>query len=148
MVGVRRKGCPEQPRQSARCCSVMMTRKLGLSRDFEFIRPSFPRGRSCVNGKLDPSPSGAVHCRPHQTIRTMKLAKKNLSTLFLILLLGFLTGTFVWELFERILAAAGVTLALGFGPVGFDLYAVSFFVRVNPGSVLGLIGGAVVFRSV
>jgi hypothetical protein len=78
----------------------------------------------------------------------MKLTKKNLSTLFLILFLGFLTGTFMWELLERILASAGIVLSIGLGPVGFDLHAVSFFVRVNPGSLVGLIGGAIVFRSV
>ena len=78
----------------------------------------------------------------------MKLTKKNLSTLLLILFLGFLTGTFVWELFERILAAVGVVLSIGFGPIGFDLHAISLFVRVNPGSALGLLGGVLVFRNV
>ena len=75
----------------------------------------------------------------------MKLSKKTVPTLLGLLLLGFVTGSLVWEIVERILAAAGVVLDLSVGPVGFDVHAVALSVRANPGSLVGLLGAGVLF---
>ena len=76
----------------------------------------------------------------------MKLTSRNRSTLALFVFLGFLIGSLVWELFERILAHSGLELALGIGPIGFDLLVLSFYFKINPGSFFGLIAGFLLFR--
>ena len=78
----------------------------------------------------------------------MKLTAKNRPILIRLLLLGALAGTLAWALFEAVLALAGISLTLEAGPVGFDLHVVTFWVRVNPGSFLGLLGGGLLFRSI
>ena len=62
------------------------------------------------------------------------------------LILGFLIGTLGWEVLERIVLQMGFELALGIGPVGFDLSVLSFFVKINPGSFIGVISGIFLFR--
>jgi len=76
----------------------------------------------------------------------MKLTKKNRATLVTILLLGLLIGTLSWEVLERIVALSGKTMDLSVGPVGFDVHAVSIWIRVNPGSFLGAIAGILLFN--
>jgi hypothetical protein len=78
----------------------------------------------------------------------MKLTAKNRPTLIRLLLLGTLAGTLAWALFEALLTMGGFPLNLEAGPVGFDLYVVTFWLRVNPGSFLGLLGGGLLFRSI
>ena len=41
---------------------------------------------------------------------------------------------------------AGFELALGIGPVGFDLSVLSVFVKINPGTFIGILGGIFLFR--
>jgi hypothetical protein len=60
--------------------------------------------------------------------------------------LGAVVGGLAWEVVERICLAAGLTLALSVGPIGFDLHVISLFFLVNPGTFLGLAGGVVLFR--
>jgi hypothetical protein len=76
----------------------------------------------------------------------MKLTARSRSTFLLFLGLGFLIGSLAWEVLERILAEAGVELALGVGPVGFDLSVLKMSVKVNPGTLLGVLGSVVLFR--
>ncbi len=76
----------------------------------------------------------------------MKLSGRTRSTFVLFLLLGVLIGSLAWELLERILARSGLELGLSLGPVGFDLEVLAFSLVVNPGTVLGALGGAVLFR--
>jgi hypothetical protein len=40
----------------------------------------------------------------------------------------------------------GFDLALGIGPVGFDLSVLSVFVKINPGTFIGVLGGIFLFR--
>ena len=77
----------------------------------------------------------------------MKLNSRTRGTFFILLLLGFITGTLGWEVLERILAQGGVLLNLSAGPIGFDLFAVSFYIRFNPGSLVGIIITGFLFRS-
>jgi hypothetical protein len=76
----------------------------------------------------------------------MKLSTRSLATLAALALLGSLVGALAWEVVERIAARSGVALSLSVGPVGFDLHVVSLHFLVNPGTVLGLIGGVLLFR--
>jgi len=76
----------------------------------------------------------------------MKLSSKNRSTLVSFLGLGFLIGTLAWEVLERIFLQVGIDLALGIGPVGFDLSVLSVFIKINPGTFIGILGGIFLFR--
>ena len=81
------------------------------------------------------------------SLRLMKLSSRNRSTFLAFLGLGFLVGTLGWEVLERIVLQVGIELALGVGPVGFDLSVVSVFVKINPGTFIGLLGGIFLFRA-
>jgi hypothetical protein len=76
----------------------------------------------------------------------MKLSSKNRSTFVSFLGLGFLIGTLAWEVLERIFLQVGIDLALGIGPVGFDLSVLSVFIKINPGTFIGILGGIFLFR--
>jgi hypothetical protein len=76
----------------------------------------------------------------------MKLNSRNRSTFLTFLGLGFLVGTLGWEVLERIVQRTGFELALGIGPVGFDLSVLSVFVKINPGTFIGILGGIFLFR--
>ncbi len=54
----------------------------------------------------------------------------------------------MWEVFEYILARSGVDLNYSIGPVGFDLDVISFYIKVNPGSFLGLVGSIFLFKGI
>jgi len=76
----------------------------------------------------------------------MKLTSRNRSTFLAFLGLGFLVGTLGWEVLERIVLQMGFQLALGVGPVGFDLSVLSVFIKINPGTFIGVLGGIFLFR--
>ena len=76
----------------------------------------------------------------------MKLTSRNRSTFLTFLGLGFVVGTLGWEVLERIVQRMGFELALGIGPVGFDLSVLSVFVKINPGTFIGILGGIFLFR--
>jgi len=63
----------------------------------------------------------------------------------LLLALGLITGTFAWEIIQRILAAAGTAIDLNVGPFGFDLGVLALYLKVNPGSLAGAAGGVLLF---
>jgi hypothetical protein len=75
----------------------------------------------------------------------MKLTGRNRSTFLLFLVAGLLVGALAWELLERVLSNLGYDLHLGIGPVGFDLSVLAVSLVVNPGTLLGLLGGVVLF---
>ena len=75
----------------------------------------------------------------------MKLIKKNAGLFSLLFLLGLVTGTLAWEIFERILLLAGTRLDLSVGPFGFDLDVIAVYLKVNPGSLLGAAAGVFLF---
>jgi len=76
----------------------------------------------------------------------MKLTSRNRSTFLALLGLGFLVGTLGWEVLERIVLQMGFQLELGVGPVGFDLSVLSVFIKINPGTFIGVLGGIFLFR--
>ena len=77
----------------------------------------------------------------------MKLTTKTLGSFLLFLLLGLVIGSVAWEIVERLVNAAGLSLSLSIGPVGFDLRVLAVWVRLNPGSFLGAAGGIILWRS-
>ncbi len=79
-------------------------------------------------------------------LRCMKLSSKNRSTFLIILGLGVVIGSLAWEVLERILLQLGINLALGIGPVGFDLSVLRVFIKINPGTFIGILGGIVLFH--
>jgi hypothetical protein len=76
----------------------------------------------------------------------MKLTSRNRSTFLAFLGLGLLVGTLGWEVLERIVLQMGFQLELGVGPVGFDLSVLSVFIKINPGTFIGVLGGIFLFR--
>lgn len=78
----------------------------------------------------------------------MKLIKKNLPSLTGLLITGMVFGTLLWELLTLLMERAGFDLNLTLGPVGFDVTAIAIWIQVNPGSVLGMIGGIILFRKI
>lgn len=77
----------------------------------------------------------------------MKLLKKHLGAFFLVVFLGIFIGTLTWFIVERIFAEAGLPFSVETGPVGFNLGVISLYLKMNPGSILGAIGGVLLFRA-
>ena len=76
----------------------------------------------------------------------MKLTSKTIGPFVLFLLMGLFIGSVAWEIIERLLAVAGLSLSLSIGPIGFDLRVIAVWLRINPGSLLGAAGGILLFR--
>ncbi|MEE8440954.1 MAG: hypothetical protein V3S41_04465 [Spirochaetia bacterium] len=76
----------------------------------------------------------------------MKLNNRNLPIFIRLLLISVVVATLAWELFERLLALSGVVLELSLGPIGFDIQVVAFSLQVNPGTLLGIVPGVLLFR--
>jgi len=75
----------------------------------------------------------------------MKLIKKNAGIFTLLFFLGLITGTFTWEILERIITLAGSAIDLSVGPFGIDLDVISVYIKINPGSLLGAAAGVILF---
>ena len=75
----------------------------------------------------------------------MKFTRKNASICFAFVLFSVVIGTVGWEVFERILALFGAQFDASVGPLGFDLYVIAVSLRGNPGTILGLAGGILLF---
>lgn len=76
----------------------------------------------------------------------MKLGGKTVASFLILGLLGSVVGGLAWEVLERIAAGFGIRLDLSVGPIGFDLHVLAVHFLVNPGSLLGLLGGVIIFR--
>ena len=78
----------------------------------------------------------------------MKLSKKNLNPLLYVVILCTLAGSFAWFVLEIIFTSMGFPFSLSTGPIGFDIEIVSFYLNVNPGTVLGIASGFFVFKAI
>ncbi len=76
----------------------------------------------------------------------MKLNSKNFPVSIRLLLICVVVTTLAWELFERLLSLAGMALDMSVGPIGFDIQVISIFLRVNPGTLLGIVPAIILFR--
>jgi len=77
----------------------------------------------------------------------VKLIKKNLQPFLIFLFLGLLIGTLSWDIVEMLIRMTGANFSLQAGPIGFDLEVISFYFKINPGSLMGAAGGILLFRS-
>ncbi len=77
----------------------------------------------------------------------MKITARTAASLVLLCVLGMLVGGLAWEVLERVALRLGLRLDLSLGPVGFDLSVIAVSVTVNPGTLLGLVGAALLFRA-
>ncbi len=68
--------------------------------------------------------------------------KKKTKLYIYSIIAGCAAGTVIWELLCVIFRNFGFNLYLSAGPVGFDISVISFYVKINLGTVLG---GAVTF---
>jgi hypothetical protein len=75
----------------------------------------------------------------------MKLTGRTRSTFVLFLVLGVLIGSLAWEVLDRVLSRFGVDLGLSLGPIGFDLSVLAVSLVLNPGTILGALGGVLLF---
>lgn len=78
----------------------------------------------------------------------MKLQKNNIRHFFHLLLTGFIIGTLAWFVLEAVLLYFGYDITIAIGPVGFDIKVISFKILVNPGSIVGSLGGGFVFTRI
>ena len=78
----------------------------------------------------------------------MKLTKKNMRPILLVIVLCTLGGSFTWFILEIIFAAIGLPFSLSSGRIGFDLEIIAFYLNVNPGTVLGIATGFLVFKAI
>jgi hypothetical protein len=78
----------------------------------------------------------------------MKLTKKNMQPILLVIVLCTLGGSFTWFILEIIFAAIGLPFSLSSGRIGFDLVIIAFYLNVNPGTVLGIATGFLVFKAI
>jgi hypothetical protein len=77
----------------------------------------------------------------------MDLNKKYFPIFLSFIILGMIIGSIGWEIFERLIRTWGSTLSLTLeNPIGFDLYIISFFFRVNLGTLLGAVSGVILFK--
>lgn len=78
----------------------------------------------------------------------MKLTKKNMQPMILVIVLCTLCGSFAWFILEIIFAKAGLSFSLSTGKIGFDVEIITFYLNINPGTVLGLAAGFFVFKAI
>lgn len=78
---------------------------------------------------------------------TMKLSAKTRPHLLRLLFLGLMLGTLSWGIIEKVAALSGLPFDVSLGPIGFDIYVISAYIRINPGSVLGAFLGYRLFAS-
>lgn len=79
----------------------------------------------------------------------MKLTQKSAPVLTRFLLLGTIAGTLLWFTIATILdRAASLDAYLMWEPVGIQLAIIELSIRLNPGSLLGLVVGALLFKKI
>ncbi len=76
----------------------------------------------------------------------MVVNRKNLPLFLGLLLFGTVIGSLGWEIVERIIQAAGSSLSLTLDtPIILDVHVVALSLRPNLGTLLGGIGGVILF---
>ncbi len=76
----------------------------------------------------------------------MVIHRKNLPLLLGLLVFGAVVGSLGWEVVERIIRAAGSSFSLTLTtPIVLDVHVLALTLRPNLGTLLGGIGGVVLF---
>ena len=75
----------------------------------------------------------------------VKFTKKNTGLFTLLFFLGGVVGSLSWEVIERIIAYAGDSLQLKAGPIMLDLGVIAITIEANPGTLVGICLGLLLF---
>ena len=75
----------------------------------------------------------------------MKLTRKNTKSLITIIVLSMIAGALTWALLAKFLHTFDVDITLSTGRIGFDIHVIALYLRVNPGTVLGIGTGFFIF---
>jgi len=76
----------------------------------------------------------------------MAKKKKSISHLCLLSLLGLVTGSLVCEVVERLFKALEFNISLTLEtPLAFDLHTIALSFRPNLGSLIGFLGGIMLY---
>ena len=78
----------------------------------------------------------------------MTFEKNNFGYLLTFLLVGAILGSALGTLIAGFAPGLSVIQKSLTGPIGFNLEIISFNIRINLSSIIGLIIGAIVFRKV
>lgn len=76
----------------------------------------------------------------------MKFSRKNLRIFSLFLFLGAVIGTLAFDIIEKIITLFWANFSFSTGAIGFDISLISFYMKLNPGTLLGTAAGYSVFR--
>jgi hypothetical protein len=78
----------------------------------------------------------------------MTFDKSNIGYLLTFMLVGAILGSALGALVAGFVPSLGVIQKSLTGPIGFNLEIISFNIRINLSSIVGLLVGLVVFRKV
>jgi hypothetical protein len=78
----------------------------------------------------------------------MTFDKSNIGYLLTFMLVGAILGSALGALVTGFVPALGVIQKSLTGPIGFNLEIISFNIRINLSSIIGLLVGLVIFRKV
>jgi hypothetical protein len=77
----------------------------------------------------------------------MVINKKNGPALFLLLAGGFFAGLFAWELLERLVRLSVPEFTLSTVPLILNLDVLAIAIKLNPGTVIGMAAGGLLFKT-
>jgi hypothetical protein len=78
----------------------------------------------------------------------MKLTKSTYPRLVGLVAAFIVLTTVAWDVVEALVRLLGGSLDLSVGPIGFDAGVFAVWMRPNPGTVLGVLPGVLVFRAI
>jgi hypothetical protein len=78
----------------------------------------------------------------------MTFEKNNIGYLLIFMLVGAILGSALGALVTGFIPSVGVIQKSLTGPIGFNLEIISFNIRINLSSIVGLVLGVLIFRKV
>lgn len=78
----------------------------------------------------------------------MEFSRSNTGYFIAFMLLGGVLGSALGTLVVKFFPAAGFITSNLTGPVGFNLEIISFSLRLNLASIIGIVAGIVLFRRI
>ena len=75
----------------------------------------------------------------------MKITKKNFPFLVQLVSLSVIIGSVSWGIVAVVFSGFGLNLEAAAGSIGFDIKVISFYLQLNPGTLLGIIAGIAIF---
>lgn len=78
----------------------------------------------------------------------MTFEKENIGFFVVFLILGGILGSAIGTLLAKIFPSISIIKATLTGPLSFNLEIISFSIKLNISSIVGIIAGIIVFRKV